>query len=622
MGRVFGIDLGTTFSLIAYRVDGKPRVIPDRQGGTLVPSVVSFDTEGRVLVGKAAVARRGKDVENTIYSVKRFMGRGLEESRTALKQVPFRVADSSGQVLRFRAGQREVTPPEISAFVLKELKAIAEEHLKEEVRKVVITVPAYFNDSQRQATKDAGKIAGLDVLRIVNEPTAASLAYGLQEKKRGIIAVYDLGGGTFDISILRLQQGLFEVLATCGNTSLGGDDFDHRLAELALSKAKEKGFLSHPSLQQVEWARLEAEKAKRELSENTSAKLKLPIEGTQKIFELGIHRSEFELLIQDLVLSTTTLCEQALKDAKLTKDQIGEVVLVGGSTYIPFVRKTVQEFFGKTPHCELNPEEVVALGAAVQADILAGNIQDMLLLDVTPLSLGIETFGGLMSKLIERNAKIPSSAKEVFTTFVDGQTRVAIRVYQGERELVKDNRSLAEFELQVEPQSAGLPRIEVTFLLDANGILNVSAKDLRTGKAQSIEVRSSYGLTEEEIGRMVEESFEFAESDVRTRLLVDARNEAQIILHAVEKALKKGSPLLSKEERRSIDAALEALQKAKEGDSHLPIVEALDQVEKATERLASLLMDQTVKQLLQNRKMKDVLKEFGAVSETREIGNA
>jgi Fe-S protein assembly chaperone HscA len=614
MSRIVGIDLGTTNSLVAYVDDrtGLPVVIPDREGRRLLPSVAAFTPDG-ILVGEAARRQLARRPADTVYSVKRLMGRGWEDVKDELRYLPFRVLPAEGTV-KLAVGAREITPPEVSAIILRALKERAEAHFGESVDRAVVTVPAYFNDSQRQATKDAGRIAGLDVVRIVNEPTAASLAYGLHRLGQGVIAVYDLGGGTFDISILRVKDGIFEVLATNGDTHLGGDDFDRVLMLWLLEDIQSR---HHAELDRdcIELARdneamqelrLAAEAAKVRLSSEERTTLSLPFE--RFMYHRAITRAEVERLIEPLVGRTLGPCRQALADAGLTRDDIDEIVLVGGSTRVPLVRRRVQELFAKTPHSQLNPDEVVALGAAVQAQILAGGITDMLLLDVTPLSLGIETLGGIVSILIPRNTTIPTSAREMFTTSVDGQTVVDLHVVQGERELAKDCRSLARFELRgIDPMPAGLPKIEVTFLIDANGILQVQAREQRTGKAASIEVKPTYGLTEADVERMVEESFTYAEADVETRLLVEARNEADTVLTHVERALRQAGPLVSDEERRGIETAVAVLRQARAGDDRDAIRERTTALNHVTEPLAERMMDAALKGALGTRRADEIM---------------
>src|SRR5256712_43890 len=605
MTRIVGIDLGTTNSVIGYMEGDTPRVIPGRHGRTLVPSVVAM-TDNGLLVGDPAKEHLVRNPERTIYSVKRFMGKGLADLAGERKYSPYNPHERGGAT-RTQIGEKPYSPPQISAMILKELKLRAEAHLGEEIRKAVITVPAYFNDSQRQATKDAGKIAGLEVVRIVNEPTAASLAYGLQKRTQGIIAVYDLGGGTFDISILKLKSGIFEVLATNGNTHLGGDDFDRRLVDVMMQDLKAKHGLSvegRPELQQE--LRLRAEQAKCRLSSDTEAVVEVPLPDGKSRYRRTFTRTELEKLVDDLVEKTLAPCRQALADAGLTATDVDEVVLVGGSTRMPLVQQRVQALFGKTPNCELNPDEVVALGAAVQADILSGGIQDMLLLDVTPLTLRIETMGGAVSSLIRRNTTIPTSAKELFTTFVDGQTSVDIHILQGERELAKDNRSLARFQLKIPPLPAGVPRIEVTFMLDANGILSVTARDVRTGEVQSIEVKPSYGLTDQEVERMIRDSFVYAKQDIQERQRIEAMNEAESMLRATAKALSHAAEiqgLTTSEEQEAIRQSAAELTQSLTGHDHRKIRQAIEALNKASSPLAERLMNHSLQDALKDKKL-------------------
>ena len=607
MSRIVGIDLGTTNSLVAYMEGGFPKVIPDAEGHVLLPSVVGFTADG-ILVGDAAKRQLVRNPTQTIYSVKRLMGKGYEDVKEELRYFPFHVVPGD-EVVKIRVADREVTPPEVSALILRALKERAEAHLGEPVTKAVITVPAYFNDSQRQATKDAGRIAGLEVLRIVNEPTAASLAYGLHRLKEGTVAVYDLGGGTFDISILRVKDGIFEVLATNGNTHLGGDDFDRAVVDWLLADIKARhGADLRADLEALQELRLGAEAAKCRLSFEQRTVLTIPLPQHGFTYRREISRAELETLIEPLVQQALGPCRLALADAGLSANAMDEVVLVGGSTRVPLVKRRVQELFGKVPHSQLNPDEVVAVGAAVQADILAGGITNMLLLDVTPLSLGIETLGGVMSVLTPRNTTIPTSAKELFTTSVDGQTVVDMHVLQGERELVKDNRSLARFELSgIDPMPAGMPRIEVTFLIDANGILQVNARELRTGKAASIAVKPSYGLTDAEVERMIEESFVHAEEDVASRLLIEARNEADTVIRATERALGQASGLIGQEETAQINGALAALKAARDGSDRDAIRAATERLNQATLHLAEVLMDSALKEALTAKRVTEAL---------------
>jgi len=594
--KVVGIDLGTTNSLVAWMNLTKPEVLPGEDGDKLVPSVVSLTTDGAIIAGNAARKELIDHPDRTIYSVKRLMGRGVADVQDELKLFPFRIAEGSDSVIQVRLGEKTFTPPEVSAFVLKQLKKNAEAALGAPVTKAVITVPAYFNDAQRQATRDAGRIAGLEVLRLVNEPTAAALAYGLDKRKEGIIAVYDLGGGTFDISILRLHDGIFEVLATNGDTHLGGDDIDNRLMRIALEdiQSEWKEDISH-SGEAVQTLRRDVIAAKEALSFAPVVHLKFSWNG--KSYDRELTRELFEGLIKDIVDRTLGPCRDCMKDAGVTPEQIDEVVMVGGSTRIPLVRSAVEVLFRARPHTELNPDEVVALGAAVQAGILSGTVENQLLLDVTPLSLGIEMYGGVVSKLIHRNSTIPASAGEVFTTGVDGQTNVLIHVLQGERELAKDCRSLARFDLKgIPPMPAGMARIEVRFLIDANGILSVTAKDARTGQEQSIEVKPSYGLTDEQVEAMIEASIEHAQEDLDAAQVAMARVDADGILAAVAKAQRDAAyDGLDGEERACIEAAIREVQAVYHSDDHEKIREKIDLLNEVTRGLAETMMNTAVR---------------------------
>jgi molecular chaperone DnaK (HSP70) len=576
--RVVGIDLGTTNSLVAFMDLTGPKIIPGADGDKLVPSVVSINPSGEIIVGNPARELLITQPERSVYSVKRLMGRGLDDIAQELKLFPFRLAPGSESVLQLQLGERTYTPPEISAFVLRQLKQNAEAFFGYPIAKAVVTVPAYFNDAQRQATKDAGRIAGLEVLRLVNEPTAASLAYGLDKRENGIIAVYDLGGGTFDIDNLLLRIALEDVQSEWGEDLSGDSEGVQRLRRAVIQAKERLSFVPYTTIE-------------------------LEYRGKKYLREL--QHELFDKLITPIVDRTLGPCRDCLKDAGVSVDQIDEVVMVGGSTRIPLVRSAVENLFRSVPHTELNPDEVVALGAAVQAGILSGEVEDKLLLDVTPLSLGIETMGGIVSKLIHRNSTIPASATELFTSGVDGQTNVLIHVVQGERELVKDNRSLARFDLKdIDPMAAGMARIEVRFLIDANGILNVTARDLRTGKEQSVDVKPSYGLTDDQVEKMILESVEKAEQDFNERQVREQRLEADAVMAAVQKARQHDAYFeLTDQERAAIDKAFNELLVVYNHDNHLLIASKIAQLDRATMKLAENMMNSAVKGALKGTKI-------------------
>lgn len=598
---VVGIDLGTTFTLAAYVKDGNPSVVRDGQGNALVPSVISFHEDGSVLVGSAARERALSDPDHTIFSVKRLMGRTLADLQKELKMIPHQIVEretaDGRKVLQVRIGEKEYTPEELSAMILREIRKLAGNPTK-----AVITVPAYFDDSQRQATRDAGRIAGLDVLRIVNEPTAAALAYGLDRKKTGTVAVFDLGGGTFDCSILSIDDGVFKVLSTNGDTYLGGDDFDHALMEVVAAEMKiDLGQRNAKLLQEL---REQAEKVKIALSTKVSADF---IVGE---YRRTFSRSEFESLISPLIDRALEKCRNALKDADLRKNQINDVVMVGGSTRIPYVRQRVGEYFGRPPHIELNPDEVVALGASVQADILTGGRKHMLLLDVVPLSLGLETLGGVMDKVIQRNTTVPARARTRYSTSADGQTAILLNIFQGERELVKDCKALGQFRLGgIPPMPAGFPQVDVTFLVNENGMLTVTAKEQRSGQEASVSVQAAHGLSNDEVDRLVLESVEHAHEDFTARRLIEYQNKAKADLKHTEKALNETGEHLSPEQRRSVKAARDAVIAAMNGTDVDTLQEAVATLGKVTTPLAELLMNTVVKKALHGMTEDDVAKQ-------------
>jgi len=600
MSKIIGIDLGTTNSVVAVMEGGEPVVIPNLEGSRTTPSVVAFTESDERLVGAPAKRQAITNPRNTIYSIKRFMGRRHNEVASEEKIVPYHITGGPEELVKVDIRGKDYTPPEISAMVLQNLKEAAEQYLGQKVSKAVITVPAYFNDSQRQATKDAGKIAGLEVARIINEPTAAALAYGLQKKKNEKIAVFDLGGGTFDISILDLADGVFEVLATNGDTHLGGDDFDQAVIKWIIEEFKKESGIDL-SKDQMAMQRLKeaAEKAKIELSSAVQTQVNLPFitmdpSGGPKHLNLNLSRARFEQLIEGLVERCRKPCVDALKDSKLDAAKVDEVILVGGSTRVPCVQALVKELFGKEPNRSVNPDEVVALGAAIQGAQLAGeDVGEMVLLDVTPLSLGIETLGGVSTNLIPRNTTIPTQRKQVFSTAADNQTAVDIHVLQGEREFAQDNRTLGRFQLTgLPPAPRGMPQIEVAFDIDANGILNVSAKDLGTGKEQKIVIQTSSGLSESEIEAMRKEAESNAAQDKERRKLVEARNKADQVRYEIEKSLKENEAKSPADEKAAIEAKLEELDKAKEGESAEAIEQAIEGAMTASHKLAEILYKQ------------------------------
>ncbi len=600
MGKIIGIDLGTTNSVVAVMEGGEPKVIVNEEGSRITPSVVAFTKDKQILVGQAAKRQAITNPENTIFSIKRFMGRRYDEVTEEMKMVPYPVEkDEYGRaVIRSSHMERTYLPPEVSAMILQKLKRSAEAYLGETVTEAVITVPAYFNDSQRQATKDAGKIAGLDVKRIINEPTASSLAYGLEKKREGLIAVYDFGGGTFDISILEVGEGVFEVKSTNGDTHLGGDNFDQRIIDWLMAEfKKDQGIDLSKDRMALQRLKEAAEKAKIELSTVMETEINLPFitadSSGPKHLVMRLSRARLEQLTEDLVERSHGPCEQAIRDAGIRPSDIADVVLVGGMTRMPAIQRFVTEFFGREPHKGINPDEVVAIGAAIQAGVLAGEVKDVVLLDVTPLSLGVETLGGVMTVLIPRNTTIPTKKKEIFTTAADNQTQVEVHVLQGERPLAKDNRTLGRFHLEgIPPAPRGVPQIEVTFDIDANGILNVSAKDLATGKEQKITITASSGLSKEEVEKMVEDADAHAEEDRRRKELIEERNSLDTLIYNVEKTLNENRSKVSEADAKSIEEAIKKAKEALGKDDVAEIKKAAEELAASSHKLAEFLYKQ------------------------------
>jgi len=601
MPRVIGIDLGTTNSAVAYMEGGEPTIIPNAEGGRITPSVVAFTKSGERLVGQVAKRQAITNPENTIYSIKRFMGRRFTdpEVQRSMKQVPYKIQQGGNGGVEVVLGDgRKLTPPEVSAMILGKLKTDAEAFLGDKITQAVITVPAYFDDSQRQATKDAGQIAGLEVLRIINEPTAAALAYGLDKKKDELVAVYDLGGGTFDISILQLGEGVFEVKATNGDTHLGGDDFDVRIIDWLIDEfKKDQGIDLKNDRMALQRLKESAEKAKIELSSTQQTEINLPFitadQAGPKHLVITLTRSKLEQLVGDLVEQTVGPVKKAIADAGVSADKIDEVVLVGGMTRMPLVVETVKKLFGKEPNKSVNPDEVVAIGAAIQAGVLKGEVKDILLLDVTPLSLGIETLGGVATKLIERNSTIPTSKSQIFTTASDGQTQVEIHVVQGERELAADNKSLARFILDgIPPAPRGLPQIEVTFDIDANGILNVKAKDKATSKEQHVTITASSGLSKDEVEKLVKDAQAHAEEDRRNVERIQTRNEADTFAYQMEKALRDAGDKAPADVKKDVEEKIAALRETLKGDDTQRIKTAMEELRVASMKIGEAMSKQ------------------------------